>query len=195
MSEEDRVAPEALLDLMRSRRSVRRYLPKPVPDEALQQILEAGRWAPSANNQQPWAFIVVQEEEMRQKVARHATYYLARHARVEEAPLLIVLCGQVGSRMGQRFLRGEVGMAGMQMMLQAHALGLGTCWVDGLDRDAISDVLQIPEPMQIVGLLTVGYPAETPPVTPRKPLFEIVHYDMYESLTFGASAGDRGENP
>jgi nitroreductase len=195
MSEEDRVAPEALLDLMRSRRSVRRYLPEPVPDEMLQQILEAGRWAPSAGNQQPWAFVVVQDDEMREKVARHATYYLARHARVEEAPLLIVLCGQIGSRMDRRSLPGEVGMAGMQMMLQAHALGLGTCWVDGIDRDAIADVLKIPVYLQIAGLLTVGYPAETPPVTPRKPLFEIVHYEVYESLTFGGGARDGGENP
>jgi nitroreductase len=195
MSIGDRVAPDALLDLMRSRRSVRRYLAKPVPDEMLQQVLEAGRWAPSAGNQQPWAFIVVQDDEMRQKVAQHATYYLARHARVEEAPLLIVLCGQPGSRMGEQFLRGEVGMAGMQMMLQAHALGLGTCWVDGLNRDAIADVLEIPPYMQIVGLLTVGYTAETPPATPRKPLFEIVHYEVYESLTFGRGAGDTRDNP
>jgi nitroreductase len=195
MSKEVRVAPEALLDLMRSRRSVRRYLSEPVPDEMLQQILEAGRWAPSAGNQQPWAFIVIQDPEMRKRVAQHATYFMARHARVEEAPLLIVLCGQASGRMGEHFLRGEVGMAGMQMMLQAHALGLGTCWVDGLDRDAIAEVLQIPEYLQIVGLLTVGYPAETPPVTPRKPLFEIAHYEVYESLTFGGSAGDARENP
>jgi nitroreductase len=195
MSEKDRVAPEALLDLMRSRRSVRRYLPEPVPDEMLQQILEAGRWAPSAGNQQPWAFVVVQDDEIREKVARHATYFLARHARVEEAPLLIVLCGQIGSRMDRRSLPAEVGMAGMQMMLQAHALGLGACWVDGIDRDAIADVLQIPVYLQIAGLLTIGYPAETPPVTPRKPLFEIVHYEVYESLTFGDGARDGDENP
>jgi nitroreductase len=190
MSKENQIAPDALLALMQSRRSVRRYLPEPVPDEMLQQILEAGRWAPSANNQQPWAFVVVQDGEMRQKVAQHATYYLARHARVEEAPLLIVLCGQPGSRMGRRFLRGEVGMAGIQIMLQAHALGLGTCWIDGLNRDAISEVLEIPEYLDIVGLITVGFPAETPPVTPRKPLFEIVHYEVYESLTFGDSTED-----
>jgi nitroreductase len=195
MSKTDHVAPDALLDLMRSRRSVRRYTPEPVPDEMLQQILEAGRWAPSANNQQPWAFIVLQDDEMRGNVAQHATYFLARQARVEEAPLLIVLCGQIGSRMDQRFLRGEVGMAGMQMMLQATALGLGTCWVDGLDREAIAKELQIPDYLQIVGLLTIGYPAETPPVTPRKPLFEIVHYEIYESLTFGSGTRDRRDNP
>jgi nitroreductase len=185
MSSEDQVAPDALLALIRSRRSVRRYLPDRVPDEVLQQILEAGRWAPSANNQQPWAFVVVQDEQVRKQVAQHATYYLARHARVDEAPVLIVMCSQVRSRTPRTTARGDVSMAGMQMMLQAKALGVGTCWVDGLERDEISKILRIPEYLQIVGLMTVGFPAETPPETPRKPLFEIVHYDLYESFTFG----------
>ena len=185
MSSEDQVAPDALLALIRSRRSVRRYLPDRVPDEVLQQILEAGRWAPSANNQQPWAFVVVQDEQVRRQVAQHATYYLARHARVDEAPVLIVMCSQVRSRTPRTTARGDVSMAGMQMMLQAKALGVGTCWVDGLERDEISKILRIPEYLQIVGLMTVGFPAETPPETPRKPLFEILHYDLYESFTFG----------
>jgi nitroreductase len=195
MSQEEHVAPDALLALMKSRRSVRRYLPDPVPDEMLQQILEAGRWAPSANNQQPWAFIVVQDEEIRRQVAQYATYYLARHARVEEAPLLIVLCGQLRSRRYRKYLRGDVGMAGMQMMLQAKALGLGTCWIDGLERDEISEILRIPDYLEIVGLMTVGFLAETPPDTPRKPLFEIVHYDLYESLTFGKGRDDQQGGP
>lgn len=185
MSSEDQVAPDALLALIRSRRSVRRYLPDRVPDEVLQQILEAGRWAPSANNQQPWALVVVQDEQVRKQVAQHATYYLARHARVDEAPVLIVMCSQVRSRTSRTTARGDVSMAGMQMMLQAKALGVGTCWVDGLERDEISKILRIPEYLQIVGLMTVGFPAETPPETPRKPLFEILHYDLYESFTFG----------
>ena len=191
MSQEDQVAPDALLQLMRSRRSVRRYRPDPIPDEVLQQVLEAGRWAPSANNQQPWAFVVVQEEEMRKEVARHATYYLTRHARVDEAPVLIVLCAQARTRASRHPASGDVRMAGMQMMLQAKALGLGTCWVDGLERGEIAQALHIPDYLDIVGLLTVGFPAETPPETPRKPLFEIVHYDLYESLTFGSAASTR----
>jgi nitroreductase len=190
MSQEIQVAPDALLALMKSRRSVRRYLPDPVPDEVLQQILEAGRWAPSANNQQPWAFVVVQDEEIRKQVAKHATYYLARHARVDEAPLLIVLCAQ-RSRMSRERLREDVGMAGMQMMLQAKALGLGTCWIDGIERGEVSKILSIPDYLDIAGLITVGFPAETPPETPRKPLFEIVHYDLYESVTFGRAEGGK----
>jgi nitroreductase len=189
MSQKEKVSPDALLALMRSRRSVRRYLPDPVPDDVLQQILEAGRWAPSANNQQPWAFVVVQDEQIREKVAQHATYYLARHARVDEAPVLIVMCAQVRSRMSRTPPRGDVSMAGMQMMLQAKALGVGTCWIDGLDRDEISKILHIPDYLEIIALMTVGFPAATTSETPRKPLFEIVHYDLYESVTFGRTEG------
>jgi hypothetical protein len=72
-------------------------------------------------------------------------------------------------------------------MLQAHALGLGTCWIGGLDRKAIADVLKVPEHIDIVGLLTVGFPAEEPEPPARKPLGEIVHYDVY------GNRGDGGE--
>lgn len=193
MAQANQVPPEALLGLIKSRRSVRQYRPDPVPDEMIRQVLEAGRWAPSANNQQPWAFIVVQDDEIRRQIAQHATFFLARDARVEQAPLLIVLCGQIQSRAFRRLLRGDVSMAGMQMMLQAYALGLGTCWIDGLDRDEIAALVQIPDDMEIVGMLAVGFPAELPTVTSRKSLFEIAHYDVYDSLAFGGGDSDRAE--
>jgi nitroreductase len=185
MAQANQASPEGLLGLIRSRRSVRQYRPDPVPDEMIQQMLEAGRWAPSANNQQPWAFVVVQDGEIRCQIAQHATFFFARDARVEQAPLLIVLCGQIQSRVFRRLLRGDVSMAGMQMMLQAHALGLGTCWIDELDRDEIAAIIQIPDDMEIVAMLAVGFPAEIPTVTARKSLFEIAHYDVYDSLAFG----------
>jgi nitroreductase len=185
MDEKSQTLPEMLLELIQSRRSIRRYRPDPIPAEKIDRILEAGRWAPSANNQQPWAFIVVQDEEIRHQVAQHAAFYMVRDARIEEAPLLIVLCGKVRSQVYHRFLRGELGMAGMQMMLQAHALGLGTCWIDGLDQDQIARILQVPDDMKVIAMLTVGFPDEDPVPTLRKPLFEIVHYDIYDSLTLG----------
>jgi hypothetical protein len=70
-------------------------------------------------------------------------------------------------------------------MLQAKALGLGTCWLGGLDRDAIAETLKIPDHFEIVGILTVGFPAEAPDPRPRKSLSEIVHYDVYGNQTKG----------
>ncbi len=173
------ISPESLLALLRERRSIRRYRPDPVPDEMVAQVLEAGRWAPSAGNRQPWAFIVVRDETIRRQVAQHAAYYFIRWAHVAEAPLLIVLCGDARNRVYRRFLHEDVGLAGGQMMLQAKALGLGSCWIGALDRKAIAAILKLPDHLEIVGLLTVGFPAEDPPPPPRKPLAEIVHYDVY----------------
>ncbi len=189
--------PESLLALLKGRRSIRRYRPDPVPEEMVAQILEAGRWAPSASNRQPWSFIVVQDENIRRQVAQHAAYFFIRWAHVGEAPLLIVLCGDARSRIYRQFLHEDIGLTGGQMMLQAKALGLGTCWLGGVDRKAIADVLKLPEQMEVIGLLTVGFPAEEPPPTPRKPLTEIVHYDVYgnRSDEGGASPGRLSVGP
>jgi nitroreductase len=86
-------SPEETMALFKGRRSVRRYKPDPVPEQLVRQLLEAGRWAPSASNRQPWAFITVQDPTIRKQVAEHAAYYFVRWAHVAEAPLLIVMCG------------------------------------------------------------------------------------------------------
>lgn len=177
------ISPESLLDLFRSRRSIRQYRPDPVPDELLDQVLEAGRWAPSASNRQPWDFIVIRDETVRREVAKHAAYFLIKWAHVEQAPVLIVLCGNSSNRIYNQFLHEDIGLAGGQMMLQAKALGLGTCWLGGLDRKAMGDVIKLPENIQIIGLLTVGFPAEDPPPPRRKPLADIVHYDTFGNQT------------
>jgi len=183
----DHISPAAVLALLKARRSIRRYRPGPVPDEMVEQLLEAGRWAPSASNRQPWAFIVVRDEAIRREVAKHAAYYFIRWAQVEEAPLLIVLCGDARNRIYRQFLHEDVGLAGSQIMLQAKALGLGTCWIGGLDRKAVAGILRVPDTMDIVGLLTVGFPAEDPEPRDRKPLAEIVHYDVYGNRQKGGA--------
>jgi nitroreductase len=173
------VSPESCLKLLKERRSVRRYKPDPVPQEMIDQLLEAGRWAPSASNRQPWTFIVVRDEVVRRELAQHAAYYFLRWAFVEHAPLLIVLCGDARSRIYRRFLHEDIGLAGSQIMLQAKALGLGTCWLGGVDRAAIAQIVRLPEHLEVVGLLTVGFPMEAPEPPPRKSVAEIAHYDVY----------------
>ena len=153
---QDNISAEAVLALLKSRRSIRRYKPDPVPDEMIDQLLEAGRWAPSASNRQPWALIVVRDEAIRQQIAQDGGAYFLRWAHVAEAPLLIVLCGDARNRIYRQFLHEDVGLAGSQIMLQAKALGLGTCWIGGLDRRAVAGTLKVPDHIEIVGLLTVS---------------------------------------
>jgi nitroreductase len=160
---------------MQSRRSIRRYEDRPVPDELLEQILEAARSAPSASNRQPWRFIAIRDPDIRRQVAGHAAAFMIRWAQAEEAPLLIVLCGQAG----WSYTPIDVALASMQLMLQAHAMGLGTCWIGAFERKPLARLLRVPEEWELVGLLTVGFPAQDPPPTPRKPLSELVHYDVY----------------
>jgi nitroreductase len=173
------ISPQAMLAFLKGRRSIRRCRPDPVPEEMIEQLLQAGRWAPSASNRQPWTFIVIRDEKVLQQVAQHAAFYFIRFAHVGEVPLLIALCGNAGSRIYRQFLHEDIGLAGAQIMLQAKALGLGTCWIGGLDREALAGILRLPDHMEVVGLLTVGFPAEDPEPTERKPLEEIVHYDVY----------------
>jgi nitroreductase len=184
-------SPEATLALLKGRRSVRAYKPDPIPEEMVEQLLEAGRWAPSASNRQPWAFVVVRDPEILHQVAAHAAYYFVRWAHVGEAPLLIVLCGHRKSRVYRQFLHEDIGLAGGQIMLQAAALGLGTCWIGGLDRKAIAQILRVPDDWEVVGLLSVGYPAEEPAAPRRRPLADIAHYDVFgnQSPDAGPSAG------
>jgi len=184
----DQISPASVLALLKRRRSIRRYRPDPVPDEMVEQLLEAGRWAPSASNRQPWTFIVVRDETIRREVAQHAAYYFIRWAHAKEAPLLIVLCGDTRNRVYWQFLHEDMGLAGSQIMLQAQALGLGSCWIGGLDRKAIAGILKVPDHLEIVGLLTVGFPAEEPDPPDRKPLAEIVHYDVYGNRGDGEGA-------
>ena len=183
MSQFERISPESLLSLFKERRSIRHYRPDSVPAEMVTKILEAGRWAPSANNLQPWAFIVVRDDLVRDQVAQYARFFSPTPPPLVEAPLLIVLCGIVRDRIYHEYLNGDVGMAALQMMLQAKAMGLGTCWIGSLDREAIAGLLRIPDYYEIVSVLTVGYPAEDREPPPRKPLSEIVHYDLYGRST------------
>ena len=180
-------SPEATMSLLQRRRSIRQYRPDPIPDEMVDQILQAGQWAPSASHRQPWAFIVVRDPKIREQVAAHAAYYFIRWAHVEQAPLLIVMCGHCKSSVYRQFLHEDIGLAGGQMMLQARALGLGTCWIGGLDRKALAGILKVPDEWEIVGLLTVGFPDEEPRAPRRKPLADIVHYDVFGNFGPGAT--------
>ena len=180
-------SPEETMALLQTRRSIRKYQPDPVPEDLLQQVLEAGQWAPSASHRQPWAFIVVRDPEVHRRVAEGAAYHFLRWDHVKEAPVLIVLCGDRSSTVYRRFLHEDIGLAGGQMMLQAHALGLGTCWVGGVAPKALAKILQVPKGWEVIGLLTLGFPAQNRRPPKRKPLADIVHYDTFGHVSADAS--------
>ena len=161
------------------RYSVRKYLDKDVEEEKLREVLEAGRLAPSACNYQPWKFIVVRDEETRKKIAEPTTW--AKF--IAEAPVLIVAC-----KVRDGFLMGgwydsailDIGIAVDHMTLQATHLGLGTCWIGDFNEKLVKELLEIPENVRVVALLTLGYPREKKiPKKKRKPFEEVVSFEKF----------------
>ena len=161
------------------RYSVRKYLDKDVEEEKLREVLEAGRLAPSACNYQPWKFIVVRDKETRKKIAEPTTW--AKF--IAEAPVLIVAC-----KVRDGFLMGgwydsailDIGIALDHMTLQATHLGLGTCWIGDFNENLVKELLEIPENVRVVALLTLGYPREKKiPKKKRKPFEEVVSFEKF----------------
>lgn len=163
-----------VLEAIKTRRSIRKYEKRPVPEELLEKILEAGRWAPSASNAQPWNFIVLRDEGIRREVARVSTYgkFLA------EAPLgiAVVVDPQASTHPVE-----DGAIATQNMLLAAHALGLGTCWIGSYESDyeeKVKKILGIPENKRLLSLISVGFPAESRK-SEREELREIVFTDCY----------------
>lgn len=162
-----------LIDLIKNRRSVRKYQDKPVPKEALQEVLDCARLAPTAGNAQQWLFGCITDREQLGKVA-DATLY-AKFIRNSPA------CFAVFCRSDHQLPVDDGCAATMNIIYGAAALGLGTCWVWGDNApyaDVIRDILHVPEDYRLITLVPTGYPAESP--KPRKkPLAEVSFWDSF----------------
>ncbi len=161
-----------------SRRSVRKYQPKPIEDEKLRLILEAGRLAPSARNMQEWKFVIVTDPETKKKLvpAARNQQFLA------QAAVVIAACAVETNHVmtcGQQCYPIDLAIAVDHMTLKACEEGIGSCWIGAFYEDQVKQVLCIPDQVRIVSLLALGYPAENPPARPRKPLDDIVSYERW----------------
>jgi nitroreductase len=164
------------------RRSNRKFRSNPPPKEAIEKILDAGRYAPSAGNVQPWKFIVIRNDETRRKLA----YAALSQGFIAEAPVNIVVCVDLVEARTSYGVRGETlyciqdtAAAIENMLLAAYALGLGTCWVGAFNEEAVSRILDIPAGYRPIAIIPVGYPDEKPRPRPRKSLKEIVNFEKF----------------
>jgi nitroreductase len=164
-------------ELVRIRQSVRSYQERPVEPEKLQAIVESVRVAPSASNAQPWTLIVVDEPQLKDKVARatfSSTISFNRFA--PEAPVIAVLTvertkaiTQIGGWLKQRdFSLIDIGIAAEHFCLQAADLGLGTCMIGWFDEKVIKQLLNIPRSTRVALLITLGYAVEGYPLRTKK---------------------------
>lgn len=183
------------LDAIRTRRSVRKFLDRPVEPDKLRAILEAARQAPSWANMQCWRFVVVEEPAVKARISE-LSYVEAFFApkgyninpaqkALAEAPVVIVACAdptQSGDLRGEKYYLTDLGIAAENLMLAAHAVGLGSVFVGVFDEENLGLLLNIPPEIRIVGLIPIGYPREEGKGgPPRKPLDEIVFHGTWKA--------------
>ncbi|RJS84900.1 nitroreductase [Candidatus Bathyarchaeota archaeon] len=168
-----------VFDAIRTRRSIRKYLNKPVEREKLSKILEAARLSPSAANRQPWRFIVVTDQKIKEELraAYDEDWFVS-------APVIIVGCALPSEAWvrsdGEEYWKVDLAIAMQNLILEAWELGLGTCWIGAFREDEVKRILGIPDEVRVVALASLGYPAEEKgSVTKRKPLEEIVSYNYW----------------
>lgn len=167
-----------VLEIIKGRRSVRSFSDKAIPKESLYAILEAGIWAPSGSNIQPWEFILVDDPGLIKKVklVSPGLYGLPK--------ALIVLCfnkkrSEKAGRMGPSLAVMDISMAAQNMMLMAYSLGIGSCPIASFNKIALKELLSIPEEVEPVLMVSLGYPSRWPEPPHRRPIEEVVHLNVY----------------
>ena|SRR5258706_2547010 len=194
------VSPADVLSLIRARRSIRRFESRPVDPSLIDNLLEAAVWAPSAHNRQPWRFVVIVDEAQRRLLADRMAERLASdlradglgeeaitadtsrsRARIGGAPILFLVCismldmdhfpDAARENLERMMAVQSASMAAQNLLLMAHAYGLGACWLCApmFCPDVVTDALSLPADFEPQGLIAAGYPAESREKT-REPL-------------------------
>jgi nitroreductase len=196
-------------DAIKKRRSIRSYKPDRIPDGIMEKLLEAMRLAPSGGNRQPYRFIIVQDQDTKEKLAAACRWYPGRpqvQGFIAEAPVVIVACGSVNNAVVryytdegvtlktgwdvpaevdrnqadyQSVMEIDLAIALDHLTLVAAAEGLGTCWIAALDEREIKKILSIPEDKRVPVVMPVGYTDSWPEPRPRKPLEKIICHEKY----------------
>jgi len=159
----------SLLNVIFNRVSVRRYTSEPVSEDVLKNILEAGRRAPSAMNAQPWHFIVVTDQKIKEALSKRRWTGF-----VKDAAFVVIGVGEKS-----RWSTVDVTIALQNMVLAAEAQGLGSCWIGDFSQSELKTMLGIPDNLTVVAMVSFGHPAEKPAPQSKKRLEEIVHYNRF----------------
>jgi nitroreductase len=147
----------------------------------MEQILEAGRWAPSGANAQPWIFIVVTRKDTLKAIAERCYYKLFKSRHVAEAGAVVVICADPDA--GSPTYMLDCAIAGTNMTMMATALGIGSCWIGAFEEPALRSILHIPEKLKTIALIAFGYEVGKASIPPRLPLSVIVHNEAYDAAT------------
>ena len=171
-----------VFECIKTRRSIRKYQDVPVEWDKIGQILEAGKAAPSAGNLQDWRFIVILDAGQRKGIAEACL----QQDWIAKAPVHIIVVAE--PEKSKRFygIRGErlyniqdAAAATQNMLLMAHALGLGSCWIGAFEEDKLRTVVNMPSEIRPQAVVTIGYADEKPPEPPEYTLENIMYFRNY----------------
>jgi len=177
-----------LMEIIKERRSIRKYQDKAVTEEQLNQILESVRWAPSWANTQCWELIVVKDPAIKEKLQGTTLVKNPSRKAMVQAPVVLVVCGklhssgyykgQVTTKFGDWFMF-DLGIATQNVCLTAYSLGLGTVIIGLFDHNKVKEILSVADEYEVTTMIPIGYPAKEPEVPKRREISEFTHLDKF----------------
>ncbi|HEY6008149.1 MAG TPA: nitroreductase family protein [Geobacteraceae bacterium] len=171
-----------VFQVIRDRRSIRKYKDTPVEREKIEQLLDAARLAPSWKNLQCWRFLVLTGLEKREALLAAFPDDNPGKRAIASAPVVIVVCAdpsESGFENGMEYFLADSAIAFGQLCLAAQAVGLGSCWMGLYNEAVVREALGIPAGVRVVGMTPLGYPDQEPKPRPRKELTEIAYFNEW----------------
>lgn len=165
-----------ILNLIKTRRSIREYTDKVPADDIVKVVIEAGRWAPSGLNNQPWRFVIIKDKTAIDKIAAFTKY----SGTIKSAPALIaVFMDKNNSYNRDRDLQ-SVGACIENMLLATHSLGLGACWLGEIlnRKDEVAEFFNLPKSYELMAVVSLGYPKSRKQTASRIPLSKLIHSEI-----------------
>ncbi len=177
-------------DVIRTKRSVRKFKNDAIPEEVLNRVLDAARIAPSGHNTQPWRYVIVKDPDLRKRMVPACN----NQEKVAEAPVLIVACGHklsldkgrkrnIGGYVGEMSFLLDMAIGFTYLTLAARVEGLGTCWIGAFNNTEVKKLVGVPERYEVAALTPIGYPADSNAFRepgPRKTMDEIVAVNKFK---------------
>lgn len=169
------------IECIKTRRSIRKFQDKSVPDDIIEDILDCARNAPSANNAQSWSFIIVKDKGVKDRLAKVQSW----SSFISSSPVCIVVCCDATFNQFRPAKYLNSACAAQNIMLAAHAYDLGACWCYVKDLDdpsvegKVKDILKISEGVEVLCMIPIGYPDEKPHPKKVKGLEKIVHNEQW----------------
>lgn len=164
----------SVLDVISTRRSIRRYETMDIPKDVMQKIFEAGRQSPSAVNKQPIRFIAVTDKEITKNFSAALYNWF-----IKDAPVTLIGCADVKALLTGKWAIIDTIIALENMVIAAWSLGVGSCWIGAFNEEKIKKILNIPDHWKIVALVTFGYPAEQPKPRKKKQFDELFSFNSF----------------